>query len=250
MAYGVIGRIGLGQDRRGSVEWSYHQMGEDMAHGHPCSPRGAWGVLLMIFCAVGGIASAAAAELTRSEIEQRIARAGGNRLDLGNADLSGLDLSGLRLAKADFFSSNLAGADLSGALLAEANFTRADLRRAKFSKADLRGAILYAALLEECDFSNADLSRARIIGGGPRASFKNAKLVGADLGADPTNQGMVPVRAELPEADFNGADLTGANFTHAILSSAKFEGAVMTGARFDYAVTDGTILRATEHLER
>jgi uncharacterized protein YjbI with pentapeptide repeats len=120
------------------------------------------------------------------------------------------------------------------------------LRRAKFTNANLRGATLYAAVLDECDFSNADLSRARVIGGGYSVSFRNAKLVGADLGADPANQGMVPVRAELPEANFNGADLTGANFTHAILSFATFEGTILTGARFDYAVTDGTALRAPE----
>ena len=229
------------------VRGSGNGEGKHMAIPHRCRTHGVlWSLLIVGLCAFASIASAVGAELTRSEIEQRIAHANGDRLDLGNLDLSGLDLSGLRLTKADFFSSNLAGANLSGAELTDANFTRADLRHAKFSKAALRGGILYAALLEECDFSDADLSHARIIGGGPRASFKNAKLVGADLGADPANQGMVPVRAELPEANFTGADLTGANLTHAILSSAKFEGAILTGARFDYAVTDGTILHAAE----
>jgi len=98
-----------------------------MAHGHRCRPHIILGSLLMIgFCTFGEDASAASGELTRSEIEQRIAQAGGNRLDLGDSDLSGLDLSGLSLAKADFFSSNLAGADLSGAELADPERSPAD----------------------------------------------------------------------------------------------------------------------------
>jgi uncharacterized protein YjbI with pentapeptide repeats len=159
--------------------------------------------------------SVLAGELTRAGIEQKISQADGGTLDLTNLDLSGIDLSGVKLRKADFFSTKLTGANLTGADLSGANFTRADLQLARLSDAALRGAILYATLLE-----SADLSGARIIGGGRGVSFKNAKLVGADLGADPTNQGMVPVRAELVEANFNGADLSGANLTHAVLSSA------------------------------
>lgn len=78
-----------------------------------------------------------------------------------------------------------------------------------------------------------------MIGGGRGVNFSNAKLRNADLGADPANQGMVPVRAELPDANFNGADLAGANFTHAVLAGATFTSAIVTGARFDYAVLDG-----------
>ncbi|HEY8163775.1 MAG TPA: pentapeptide repeat-containing protein, partial [Methylocystis sp.] len=57
--------------------------------------------------------------------------------------------------------------------------------------------------------------------------FVKAKLIDADLGADPANQGMVPVRAELPEANFDGADLTRANLTHAVLNAANFTGAIV-----------------------
>jgi uncharacterized protein YjbI with pentapeptide repeats len=89
------------------------------------------------------------------------------------------------------------------------------------------------------------LTRARIIGGGRGVKFVKAKLVDADLGADPANQGMVPVRAELPEADFDGADLTRANLTHAVLTSAHFGSAIVTDARFDYAVLDGADIALT-----
>ena len=197
-------------------------------------------------CTAYQSSSVLAGELTRAAIEQKISQADGGALDLTNLDLSGLDLSGLKLRRADFFSTKLTGANLTGADLSGANFTRADLQWARLSGSVLRGAILYAAIFGGADFSGADLSGARIIGGGCGVSFQNAKLVGANLGADPTNQGMVPVRAELVEANFNGADLSGANLTHAVLSSATFEGAILTGARFDYAVLDGTNIRVAQ----
>lgn len=158
--------------------------------------------------------STEAGEVIRSAMEQAIARHAGP-LDLSNADLSGVDLSGLGLRGADFFSSRL-------------------------SDANLNGATLYAALLEGVGISRADMTKARIIGGGKGVQFSKAILIDANLGADPTNQGMVPVRAELPEASFDGADLTRADLTHAVLTSADFAGAIVTGARFDHAVLDGS----------
>lgn len=202
-------------------------------------------ILQFFLCLLAANSSVLSAELTRPQIEQKIAASSGP-VDLTNLDLSGADLSGLKLRGADFFSTKLEGADLRRAELASANLTRANLERAKLSNADLRGATLYAAQLELADFSDADLTRARIIGGGRGVSFKNARLTGADLGADPANQGMVPVRAELPDANFDGADLSGANFTHAVLTSASFSGANITGARFDYAVLDGANITLTK----
>lgn len=182
--------------------------------------------LFISFCFIlTAIAAPAASELSRPEIEQRLAQRKSGAVDLSNLDLTDADLSGLDLHGADFFSSRLAGAKAKGANLAGANFTRSELQNA--------------------DFSGADLTRARIIGGGRGVKFVKARLTDADLGADPANQGMVPVRAELVEANFDGADLTRVNFTHAVLTSASFTGAVVTGARFDYAVLDGSNLTLT-----
>jgi len=197
------------------------------------------GVMLFVFPPVAPVF---AAELSRAQVEQRVAAAQGKPIDLSNLDLSGVDLSDLNMHGADFFSTKLAGAKLAKADLSGANFTRADLQYADFSDAVMRGATLYAALLDGANFEDADLSNARIIGGGKGVNFHNAKLISADLGADPANQGMVPVRAELPDANFDGADLTRANLTHAVLTGANFTAAIVTGARFDYAVLDGSNL--------
>jgi uncharacterized protein YjbI with pentapeptide repeats len=195
------------------------------------------------FCIMPSVALTAS-ELSRQEVEQRLAQRKGDAPDLSNHDLSGADLSGLDLHGADFFSSRLTGARLAGANLASANFTRAELQKADFSGANLRGANLYAAPLDGANFTGADLTHTRVICGGRGVVFSKAKLVDADLGANPANQGMVPVRAELPEANFDGADLIRANFTHAV-AGASFTGATVTGARFDYAVLDGSNLTLT-----
>lgn len=204
------------------------------------------GRLARVASAILFIAAAAqavvAAERSRAQVEETLAEARGKPIDLANLDLSGLDLSDLDLRGADFFSATLAGAKLAKSDLSGANFTRADLQNVDFSGALMKNAMLYAALLDGANFTGADLSDSRIIGGGKRVNFRGAKLIGADLGADPANQGMVPVRSELPDANFDGADLTRANLTHAVLTGASFTGAVVTDARFDYAVLDGSNL--------
>jgi uncharacterized protein YjbI with pentapeptide repeats len=65
-----------------------------------------------------------AAELSREQIEQKIAQSHGKPIDLADLDLSGLDLSGLDLHGADFFSARLADARLAKANLSGVNFTR------------------------------------------------------------------------------------------------------------------------------
>lgn len=147
-------------------------------------------ILTFVLCLVGR--SCFASDLTRAQIERRLTQSKDAAADFSNLDLSGADLSGLDLHGADFFSSKLPGAKLKGARLASANFTRSDVQNADFSRADLRGATFYAALLDGADFTGADMTRARIIGGGRGVKFVKAKLIDADLGADPANQGMVP----------------------------------------------------------
>lgn len=184
-----------------------------------------------------------ASELTRVQIESRLRDYLGRQADFSNLDLSGADFSGLSLANADFFSSNLNSANFNHSILDGANFTRSDMTNAHYNGASLVGAVIYAAILDNVDFSEANLTRVRIVGGGKNVRFVRALLINADLGADPANQGMVPVRAELPSADFQGANLTHANLVHAVLTSSSFSGAIVTDARFDYAVLDGSDLQ-------
>ena len=75
---------------------------------------------------------------------------GGERADLGGADLQGASLK-----DADLGRANLGGADLRGANLDDANLRGADLRRA-----DLGGADLQGASLKDADLSGANLCGA------------------------------------------------------------------------------------------
>jgi uncharacterized protein YjbI with pentapeptide repeats len=83
-----------------------------------------------------------------------IAKNGGNRADLHEANLSWADLSW-----ADLREANLSGADLRGA-----NLSWADLRGANLSWADLREANLSGANLSEANLSEANLSGADLRG--------------------------------------------------------------------------------------
>ena len=62
---------------------------------------------------------------------------GGERADLGWADLSYADLSGANLRWADLSGADLSYADLSGANLREADLREADLREADLREVDL-----------------------------------------------------------------------------------------------------------------
>jgi uncharacterized protein YjbI with pentapeptide repeats len=108
--------------------------------------------------------------MTRAELDrilnrhrQWVARGGGERADLSNADLTGAHLYDANLTCADLY-----GADLSGANLRDAYLYGADL-----AGANLRDAYLYGANLRD-----ADLDRANLRG----ADLSGAYLLGADLG--------------------------------------------------------------------
>jgi uncharacterized protein YjbI with pentapeptide repeats len=120
-------------------------------------------------------------------------------------------LSGAELADADLSYAKLSGADLSYALLADAdlrhaNLIGAELRYASLSGADLRHASLYSADLSDASLAQTDLRNASL--GNLKGGFK----------------------ADLRDADFRGANLSGAiGATNEELEqqAASLEGATM-----------------------
>ncbi len=211
------------------------------ATARPVGSRGA--SLTAAFLALmllGPSVEVGAAELDRAGVMAIIAAE--DEPDLSRRDLSKLDLSGIDFKQADLFAAEMSEVNLANAKLAGVNFNRAILRRANLSGADLSGANLFAVVMDGADLTGADLSRSRIIGELKNVKLTNAKLVGADLGADPTNQGMVPVRTDLSGATLQGADLTGANLTHVLLDYANLRDANLTKARFNWAKLSGADL--------
>ena len=171
-------------------------------------------------------ADAAAAELNRDQVMALIAASGSDYgPDLTRRDLTGLDLSGVDFKRADLFAADLSGASVARANLSGANLNRTIMRETDLRDANLSKADLFAVVTNGANFSGADFSGTRIIGELKEANLDGAKLVGTDLGADPANQGMVPVRVDMTRATLNGADLTGANLVHVVLAFVKLRNA-------------------------
>jgi uncharacterized protein YjbI with pentapeptide repeats len=93
--------------------------------------------------------------------------------------------------------------DFSGQSLVKAEFSNAKLENASFSGANLQGAVFNGAVLT------------------------NANLHGADL-----SDGIAYL------SDLSGVDLSDAILTSAMLLRSKFQGANVTGADFSFAVLD------------
>lgn len=119
----------------------------------------------------------------------------------------------------DFYGATLRRASLRGAFLHHATLSKADLRDAVFVDADLIGALLKNSDLREAKLSGADLTNANLTG---------AKLCGATLCSDGSRQGRITRLdgATLNRTCFDGADLTGVDFSRAnVDKSVSFRGA-------------------------
>lgn len=101
---------------------------------------------------------------------------------------------------------------------------------------------MFAVVMNGADLTGANLSNTRIIGLLRNARMDKVKMVNADLGADPANQGMVPVRLDMTGTSLEGADLTGANMVHTVLAYASLRDAKLVGARFNWAKMSGAHL--------
>ena len=200
------------------------------------------GLALFLASALGAAPEAPAAEITREQLLVILEASGEDRPDLSRRDLTGLDLSGIDFKKADLFAANLSGSAVQGANFAGANLNRMVANEADFADADFTGADMFAVVMNGADLTGADLSNTRIIGELRDARMDGAKLVDADLGADPANQGMVPVRVDMSGVTLDGADLSGANMVHTVLTFASLRGATLVKARFNWAKMAGAHL--------
>jgi uncharacterized protein YjbI with pentapeptide repeats len=169
--------------------------------------------------------------------------------DLTRRDLTGLDLSGVDFRAADLFAANLSGSMLQGANFARANLNRVIANEADFSDANFAEASMFAVVMNGARLSGADLSKTRIIGELKNAFLDKVKMTDADLGADPANQGMVPVRVDMSGAILDGADLSQSNLNSVVLTFAKLRDATLVKTRFNWAKMAGADLSGADVTE-
>ncbi len=199
---------------------------------------------------------------------------------LENTDLSGASLRNVDATEADFTGACLSGADLGEARLEDSIFEQSALDRAClenaeagngiFIRADLSGADLKngcfvgadfsRSLLDEADFTGASLREASVEGAAGRnlcmrdcdltelrasegCSFVDADFSGV-TGEQSTWEGAV-----LTGADFSAADMMGADFSSARLERANFLAADMKQARFTGADLTSAICRTMNLFE-
>lgn len=219
------------------------KLAEVKVSGGGASRRATFGLALLLLPAFGAMpAKTMAAEITREQLIVILDAAGDERPDLSRRDLTGLDLSGIDFKRADLFAANLSGSAVQGASFAGANLNRMVANEADFADADFTGADMFAVVMNGSNLTGANLSKTRIIGELKKARMDKAKMVDADLGADPANQGMVPVRLDMTGASLEGADLTGANMVHTVLAYANLRDAKLVRARFNWAKMSGAHL--------
>lgn len=199
-------------------------------------------VLFVVLACTALSAPVQAAEISREQLLVILKASGDDRPDLSRRDLTGLDLSGIDFKRADLFAANLSGASAPGANFAGANLNRMVADATDFSDANFKGASMFAVVMNGADLTGADLSDTRIIGQLAKTRMDRANLVNADLGADPANQGMVPVRLDMNGVSLRGADLTGANLVHTVLTYTDMSDAKLVDARFNWAKMSGAKL--------
>jgi uncharacterized protein YjbI with pentapeptide repeats len=158
-------------------------------------------------------------------------------LPANNSHLGALALGGAMLNNANFTQSNLTdnrgGADLSGSSAKRARFNGAVLHGVNFSHAiaqyadfspdvNNQATDLTKATLANADLSNANLSNASMIGvNANRAILEAANLTGAQLGGQDGQLAAVLSYAYMPNAQLNGTNLYGVDFSFATFYGAN-----------------------------
>jgi uncharacterized protein YjbI with pentapeptide repeats len=173
--------------------------------------------------------------------------------DLSGAILVGADFTGAKLGKAILKMAKLDKAEFETAALGEADLDEAEGAGVSFCKANLAGAKLRKATLTKSDFSGSTVERADFTGAVLSASgFEGAKLAGAifrgaevatfrvSTGADARKADFretkgaktVWTEANFDGADFSGANLPAADFTDSSLAGAIFKRAEVVSGQF------------------
>jgi uncharacterized protein YjbI with pentapeptide repeats len=163
------------------------------------------------------------------------------RAHLQRAILEEAHLEEAHLERASLEEANLQRAHLEGAPLDEAHLEGAKLQRAHLEKAVLAGAFLTEADLWRADLrhlqgvDNDKISRIRILVHQARFDSQEVEQLQHHIADLQHFSGVSLRKADLREANLQGAILIGASLTEAKLRKACFKGAILIGANLQGA---------------
>lgn len=184
------------------------------------------------------------AVLARAKLDgAKLEKADLSEANLGLASLAGAKAKGAKLEKAQLFQAALDGCDLEEAKLDGADFMECRLDGAKLSKASLAGTTIFRAKLSTVDFGEANLTKAMFVECDARDSdFSKANatsllFVGTDASRSKFRGGVCPnlrvvADSSMEGADFEGADLSNANFRKTPMAKANLRGIKAPAADF------------------
>lgn len=140
-------------------------------------------------------------------------------------NLNGIDLSRLDLWGCAFVRCRAGGADFSFCDLTEGRFESCDLNNTNW-----HGASLSSGIFQDCKLTGAQFADARTLG----LVFARCLLINAQLhkfSFRKTSLDTIDFQgADLTEADFRNATFVGCNLRDANVTHARFEGADLRGA--------------------
>ena len=137
----------------------------------------------------------------------------------------------------DLSGAFLFGINFAGASLERVNFTGSILRNCIFHEAKLNGAIMHGANFTNSKFYDADMSGIQARG----AIFSLAAMDEAKMCDDADLEGANFQGARLSGVDFSDADLFKAEFQHAELFSVDFSDANLGGIKFEDAFAEAEV---------
>lgn len=168
--------------------------------------------------------------------------------DLRFLDLSGLDFKGAQMQGADLYGVDLTNASLKGSDLSDTRLDRSTIIRADFSGASLMGATLLRPTVftnlavdwaDAPRFAGANLTELRVMARLDGADFQGANLTRADFSPFEWRPGQGTIstlpRVGLAGCDFSKAVLKDANFSHTVLTFSRFIGADLRGVNLSGA---------------
>ena len=155
---------------------------------------------------------------------------------LDYAVMTGADLTGTLFNNASLQHVNLSGAKLYGSHLNNANLDGANMSGADLTKTSVPGSV--AANLQGAFLRNVNLSQAKMSGANfANASFYSLTAVGENVCTpDPktgfTNGCATASSANMDGTIFNGAYLSGVDFTSVTVEGVNFGNAYLAGTNF------------------